>query len=239
MSLRRLCCVLALLSASACLAQAQSAFSAVGVGVKISPLGPGVEVATPLGYGFNVRGGFNMFTYDRSFTDNGVSYDAQLQFRSAELHLDWFPFGRAFHLSPGALIYDGNQLTANATVPASTTFKVNHVTYESDPADPVTGTPKLDFMKAAPMVTAGWGNLVPRTKHISVPFEFGLVFQGSPRVALNLAGSVCNTDGTNCRAISSDPTVQSNIQAQQNKFSSDVSVLKVYPIISIGVGYKF
>jgi hypothetical protein len=239
MSLRLSFFMVVVLFASSYSAVAQSPFSAVGVGVKISPLGPGVEVATPLGYGFNVRGGFNMFTYGRSFTNNGVSYDAQLQLRSAELHLDWFPFRGAFHLSPGALIYDGNQLTANASVPASTTFTVNHVTYESDPADPVTGTPKLDFMKAAPMITAGWGNLVPRTKHISVPFEFGLVFQGSPRVALNLAGSICNTDGTNCRAISSDSTVQSNIQAQQNKYSSDVSVLKVYPIISIGVGYKF
>lgn len=214
-------------------------FSTVGVGVKMSMLGPGVQIATPLSQRINLRFGFNMFNYNRTFDNDGISYRGQLNWRSAETHFDWFPFGGAFHLSPGALIYNGNQITANASVPGGSDFTLNHVGYTSDPTNPVTGTGKLDFVKAAPMLLAGWGNLVPRTKHFGVPFEFGVVFQGTPRTVLNLTGNACDPGGNNCRAISSDPTIQANIQAQQTKISNDVKPFKYYPIISIGFGYKF
>jgi hypothetical protein len=39
----------------------QTAFSRIGIGVKISTQGAGIEVATPLAGKFNMRGGFNMF----------------------------------------------------------------------------------------------------------------------------------------------------------------------------------
>jgi len=59
-------------------------------------------------------------------------------------------------------------------------------------------------------------------------------------VALNLAGNVCNPgDLTTCRAISSDPTVQANVQAQQVKIQNDVNPYRFYPVISLGVGFNF
>lgn len=232
--------LLAVPFASAADETATRPFSTVAVGVKISTLGPGIEAAAPLTSHLNLSGGFNMFRYDRSFSSNGVNYSGELRLSSAEIHADYFPFRKGgFHVSGGALIYNGNQVTANATIPANNTFTVNHVDYASDPADPVTGTPKLDFMKAAPMVLFGFGNLVPKTKHFSVPVEFGVVFQGAPQIGLNLTGSVCDTTGANCRSIASDPTVQTNIQAQENKYKSDLNVMKYYPIFSIGLGYKF
>jgi hypothetical protein len=42
-----------------------------------------------------------------------------------------------------------------------------------------------------------------------------------------------------CRSISSDPTVQANIKAQQEKYTSDASAYKVYPVVTFGVGYRF
>jgi hypothetical protein len=45
--------------------------------------------------------------------------------------------------------------------------------------------------------------------------------------------------GVNCVNAASDPTVQSNIIAEQNKVNNSMSFFKVYPIISIGLGYKF
>jgi hypothetical protein len=111
--------------------------------------------------------------------------------------------------------------------------------YMSAPGNSVGGNASMKFSPAAPMVLAGWGSLVPHNKHFSVPFEAGGVFSGAPHTSLNLTGNVCNPDGTNCRAISSDPTVQSNILAQQTIFNNDISALKVYPVISIGVAYKF
>jgi hypothetical protein len=216
------------------------AFSKVGIGVKVSTLGVGVEAATPLAGRFNLRGGFNMFRYSRDITNNGIQYNAQLQFQSAEAHLDWFPFG-GFHVSPGLLFYNGNQLTGTASVLGGKNFSVGGTSYESDPGTPVTGTGKLNFLKVSPSIMVGVGNLVPRNGgRYSFLFEVGGAYQGSARVALNLAGSVCDpTTGLNCRAISSDPTVQSNIQAQQTKIQNDINPYRFFPVISLGVGFNF
>jgi hypothetical protein len=199
----------------------------------------GIEVATPLARKFNVRGGFNMFRYSRLITNDGIQYDGHLQFQSAEAHLDWFLLG-GLHISPGILFYNGNQLTATASVPAGQTFSVGGTSYESDPTAPITGTGKLDFVKVSPSIMVGIGNLIPRNgRHYSFLFEVGGAYQGSARVALNLAGNVCDTTGTTCRAISSDATVLANIQAQQVKIQNDVNPYRFFPVISLGVGFNF
>jgi hypothetical protein len=217
-----------------------SAFSRVGIGVKMSTLGVGIEAATPLAGKFNVRGGFNMFRYNRAITNDGIPYNAQLQFQSAEAHLDWFPFW-GFHVSPGLLFYNGNQLTATAAVPGGQTFSVGGTSYESDPLTPVTGAGKLNFLKVSPSIMLGVGNLIPRSgRHYSFLFEVGAAYQGSARVALNLAGNVCDAGtGLNCRAISSDTTVQANIQAQQTKIQNDINPYRFFPVVSLGVGFNF
>jgi hypothetical protein len=217
----------------------RSEYSKIGIGVKVSTLGAGAEVATPLARKFNLRGGFNVFRYSRPITDSGIHYVGQLQFQSAEAHLDFFPLG-GFHVSPGILFYNGNQISATAAVPGGQTFTTGGTTYESDPATPVNGSAKMSFVKVSPSLMVGIGNLIPRNgRHFSILFEAGAAYQGSARVALNLTGSVCDTTGVNCRSISSDPTVQANIQAQQVKIQKDVNPYRFYPVVSIGFGFNF
>jgi hypothetical protein len=217
----------------------QVSSSKIGIGVKLSTLGVGVEVATPLTSKLNVRGGFNFFRYSRLITNNGIAYDGHLHLQSGEAHLDWFPFG-GFHVSPGLLFYNGNAVTATAAVPGGNTITLGGTQYESDPADPVTGAGNLDFIKVAPSIMVGVGNLIPRNgRHYSFLFEVGGTYQGSARVTLNFAGSVCDTTGTICRPIASDPTVQANIQAQELKIKNDVNPYRFYPVISGGIGFNF
>ena len=214
--------------------------SKIGIGLKVSTLGAGIEAAIPLAGKLNLRGGFNMFRYDRGITDNGIHYTGQLKFQSAEAHLDYFPFG-GFHISPGLLFYNGNQLVATAAVPGGQTFTLSGTSYISDATDPVTGAGKLDFVKVSPSIMVGIGNLIPRSgRHYSFLFEVGGAYQGTARVALNLTGSVCDpTAPLICRTISSDPTVQANVVAQQQKISGYLNPYRFFPIISVGVGFNF
>lgn len=73
----------------------------IGVGVRLSTLGAGGEVGIALADKLNVRGGFNIFQYSRGFDHDGIAYKGQLNLRSGEAHLDWYPLGHTFHLSPG------------------------------------------------------------------------------------------------------------------------------------------
>jgi len=211
----------------------------VGVAGKVSTLGPGFDVAVALGSRANVRGDFNGLDYSHNFTNDGIPYKGTLTLRSVNALLDFFPFGGGFHISPGALLYNGNQVTADAAIPVGQTFTLNNVTYRSSATNPIVGTGKIALNKAAPMVLIGWGNLVPRTKHFSASFEVGVVFQGAPQTTLNFTGSACDPSGLNCRNIATDPTIQSNIQGQQNKINDDVKFLQYYPVASFGVGYRF
>jgi hypothetical protein len=213
--------------------------SHIGIGVKISTLGVGIESAIPLTDKLNVRGGFNMFRYSRGITNNGINYDGNLRFQSGQASLDWFPFG-GFHVSPGVLFYNGNSLTATAAVPGGQIFSLGGTSYESDPSAPVNGTGTLDFVKVAPSIMVGVGNLIPRNgRHYSFLFEVGGAYQGSARVALNFTGNVCDTTGTICRSIASDSTVQANIQSQQTKIKNDINPYRFFPIVSFGVGFNF
>jgi len=212
----------------------------VGVGVKVSTLGVGGELALPVTHRSNVRFGFNAFNYNHTFLKDGVTYKGALDLRSAQAVFDIFPFTAGFHLSPGVLLYNGNKINANAAVPGGQSFTLNGTTYLSDAANPVTGTGKLTFYKAAPMILLGFGNLVPRSKsRFSVSFEVGAAYQGPPRAALGLSGSACDSTGLNCRTISSDPTIQSNVLAEQAKINKSASPFRFYPVVSFGVGYKF
>jgi hypothetical protein len=89
-------------------------------------------------------------------------------------------------------------------------------------------------------VTFGWGNLVRENHHFSVPIELGIAFQGSPKSTLGLVGNVCTDQAqTQCFNAATDPTVQSNVAAEQTKLNNSMKPFKFYPIISVGFGYKF
>lgn len=213
----------------------------IGVGLKLSTLGPGAEVALPIGNKLNVRGGVNFFEYTRNFSKDGVQYAGNLYFRSGEANVDWFPIGHQLHLSPGLIFYNGNKVQAVAAVPGGQNFTLNNTTYQSEAADPVKGIGQLDFTKVAPTFRVGFGNLVPRnSKHLSILAEVGIAYTGTPRTALSFTGTACTTSGPPaCVPMATDPTVQANVQAEQNKINKDLTLFKFYPLISFGVGYKF
>jgi hypothetical protein len=213
----------------------------IGAGFRLSSLGLGGEVAARVTHSTNVRGGFNFFSYNRGYDNNGIHYTGDLKWASAEAHFDWFPFAHAFHLSPGVIAYNDNHVDATASAAGGSNITLNGVQYQSDPADPIKGTGKLSFNKVAPTVMIGLGNLVPRNgKHFSVNFEVGVAFSGSPKVALNLTGSGCPTNPPGpCQSIATNSTIQANVQGQQTKISNDLSPFKYYPLVSMTIGYRF
>jgi hypothetical protein len=212
----------------------------VGIGVKASTLGGGAEVAFRVTDRTNVRTGFNMISYGRGFNKDGIAYNGQLSFKTIEAHYDFFPLAGSFHIGPGVLAYVGDPIAGNALVPGGQSFTLGGTTFFSDTAAPVAGRGKINFNRAAPMVTVGWGNLVPRSsKRFSIPFEIGITFQGWPQTTLNLTGNVCDSPGVNCRSVVSDAVVQRQIQSEQTKINNSLSLFQVYPIVSIGFGFKF
>ncbi len=211
-----------------------------GIQVNAGTLGAGVQAATAVTRHSNVRFGVSYFSYSGSTTSDNITYNGKLRLESAEVLYDQYLFG-GFHISPGAVVYDGNQGTGSASVSGGQTFTLNGVPYFSANSSPVTGTASITSRKVAPELLIGFGNLLPRSaRHFTLNFELGVIFQGSPNAKLNLTGSTCPNDPINgCLAISSNTTVQNNIQAEQTKINNDLGPFKYWPVIRIGFGYKF
>jgi hypothetical protein len=213
-------------------------FSRVALGIGVSPLGIGLQLATNINGHFNIRGTGNIFKYTDNFTTNGFTANANLNLVSAGASLDYYPFHAGFRLSPGVLFYNDNQLTASTTVPAGSSFTLNHQTfYSGDPtttpgATPIAGNAALGLNTTKPAftITTGWGNVIPRKGgHLSFPFELGVAITGAPSVNVNLSGTACEyetvtTGGSRPAGVHSNATqlVCADLSDTSNPVSSDV-----------------
>ncbi len=223
-------------------AQAPSA-GRVGFGVRASTRGFGLEGAVKLHRKSNVRVGVNRFNYSRDFDDDdsNITYTGSLALSSVDAAFDWFPFGGGFRLSPGLTIRNSSHVALNAVVPAGETIDVDDVEYLSTAADPIRSSGRISVASTRPVLTIGWGNIVPRTRRFSVPFEIGVVFQGAPSATLAFTGTTCERNGRNCRDMATDPTIQSHVRAEEASLNDDLGLgaLRYFPIISVGFGVRF
>jgi len=219
----------------------------MSVGAGLSPLGIGLQVSTNVNAHLNLRGIGNVFTYSDNFTTSGIPINASLTLGSGGVMADFYPLHVGLRLSGGLLFINQNGASATASIPGGNSFTLNHQTYFSDNASPLTGTGSLALNATKPggIVTLGWGNHVKRSGHITIPFEVGAVFAGSPKVTMALSGSACTDQAqTMCTDISSSTNpiaqqFQSNLSSQIAKWNSDLNALEAYPVISIGVAYSW
>ncbi|MBI3492333.1 MAG: hypothetical protein HY047_11220 [Acidobacteria bacterium] len=215
---------------------------AAGVGVKVGTLGIGFQVAAQVHERINVRGGFNVFSYSNTFSESGTSFDASLKLQSAEVNVDLL-IGGGFRFSPGVLLYNNNHLDANLSVPGGSTFSIGDQTFTSLASAPIGGSASMTFNKFSPMLAIGFGQLVPRSgRHFSVAFDLGVVFEDAPTVALTYSGTGCLVGvpaAVGCKPINSQANIVNSIASEQTKVSDAVSILKYYPVASIGFGWRF
>jgi len=220
-------------------------FSRLAVGVGISPLGVNIAATTNINQHLNLRGTGNVFKYSVNNIDtNGIQANANLNFSSAGVSVDYYPFPHhGLRLSPGLLFYNHNGLSGIITEQGGGSFTLNHDTYFSSMSNPVAGTANVGFNSRNPAftITTGWGNVIPRRGgHLSFPFEIGIALVGAPTVnAALVSGQVCNAGGTGCTNAATDQALQTDLQAQVATWKKDLNVVQFYPIISVGVAYNF
>lgn len=219
-------------------------FSRFAFGAGVSPMGVNAQLATPVNRYANVRVVGNILRMNvNNISSNGFDVDAKLHLASAGASVDVYPFpSHGLRVSPGVLVYNTNAASANFVAQPGTSFTLNSVTYYSSNTNPVTGVGSINLHKQSPafMLTAGWGNMVPRSgSHFSFPIEIGAAFTGAPDVGLDLtSGQACDANGLNCVDVTTDPDVQANLAAQISKYKNNLNPLKTYPIFSFGVAYS-
>jgi hypothetical protein len=227
--------------------------SSIAFGGGMSLMGVNLQASTNLNRYLNLRGSGNFFNYtDSNISTNGFNLTGKVNLATAGVSLDYFPFpNHGLRVSPGMLFYNQNNISAIAAPQPGKSFSLNGYDYYPDAVtqttDPfqVNANLGLNTHKQAFTLTTGWGNMIPRRRqdqlfsHLTFPFEIGAAFTGVPTVNMTLQGMACDKNGANCVDMATDPTAQTNLNLQINKWRSDLNPLKVYPIFSFGISYSF
>lgn len=196
----------------------------IGVGAKAGTLGIGGEVFGSINDSLNLRLGLQGFNYDYDDTYSGIEYDADLELFSGMLLADWFPFGNNFRISAGAMLNE-NELTVTGT-PTNGTFNINGVRYPAALVGSLTGV--VDFNTVAPYVGIGYGGAFSDTSNWSFFCDVGVLFQGSPSVTYSATGPLAG-----------NPAFQANLEQERKELEDDIDEYEYYPVVSLGVAYKF
>ncbi|MGE5625568.1 MAG: hypothetical protein ACM3ZT_08480 [Bacillota bacterium] len=186
-------------------------------------LGFGAELNYTLNSYFTTRVDFNRYTYDYTGTKEQIAYDFQLHLKSEALYLDWHPFAGIFRVTAGYL-NNKNEITAAAVPQAS--YTINGHTYTA--AQVVTLNGDITFNSGAPYFGIGWSTVGSTSTGLGVSFDLGVLMQGSPKVQLTATG-----------AATSSSQFKSDLAAEQGKVQNDVNNYKTYPVIAIGIVYRF
>jgi len=210
-------------SALAGLASGRAEAVDLAVGARVGTLGVGFDLTSRVTNSLNVRASFHPFpSYTVSSDASDVSYDLKLKMNTLGGLADLHPGGGGFRVT-GGVIFNKNEITATAQ--PTDTFDIGDHSYT--PAQVGTLTGAIDFKHAAPYLGLGWGNAVS-DKKLGVVFDLGVLFQGSPRVHLGATGS-----------IASNPTFQHDLALEETNMQDDLTPVKYYPMISVGITYKF
>lgn len=216
--------------AFAALASSATAYAAnVGVDAVVGTSGIGAHLSVPLKDNLNARLGFNMASYNFDGTASDVDYDFKLKLNTFDALLDYFPSaGSSFRLTGGA-IYNGNKIDAVAKPATGATYRFNGRTYSTATAGQVEG--KIDFRKVAPYLGIGWGNAAKKEAGWGFTSDLGIMFSGKP--TSDLRSTNCTALAAVCNQLAAD------VAAQNRELNDELDKLKFYPVVRIGVTYKF
>jgi len=198
------------------------------LGLRGGTLGGGVEVSTALSQRAAVRLNADGYTRKQSSTEADIQYDVKLKLQTVSLLGDWFPFANNFRISAGAM-FNGNKLTLKGQ-PSGGTFTINDQTYTAAEVGSLEAAVK--FRKAAPYFGIGYGR--PINSGLSLIFDAGVMFQGSPKSKIDVnCGTAAPQGSPRCTQL------QNDAKAEESQLDDSLHKFKYYPVISVGLAYTF
>ncbi|HZW23352.1 hypothetical protein [Noviherbaspirillum sp.] len=210
-------------------ASMSAAAADIGLSVEAGTTGLGIHAVVPVQKQLNARIGTSLLNYSFDGSTSNVDYDFKLKLKTLDALLDWYPAGGAFRFT-GGVVYNGNKITANGRPTAAGTYTLNGNTYTAASAGTLNG--QVDFRNFAPYLGIGWGNAVAGDKAgFGFNADLGVLLQGSPRTSL--ANNGCTAPAPVCAQLAAD------VAAENVRLRDEVKDFKAYPVLRVGVSYRF
>lgn len=196
----------------------------LAVAARISTLGLGLELVAPLSQrlNFRVAGAIGGLNYND--TQGDVDYKVDARLRTGAALLDWHPAGGGFRFSAGAM-YNGNELEGEARPRTAT--EIGDIKFS--PEEIGTLRAAVEFPALAGYVGIGFGNAAARGNRWTVLFDIGAMIHAAPEFTLSADGSK-----------SGHPMFQRELDKERNRIESDyVRLARFFPVVSLGLGFRF
>ncbi|WP_448563653.1 hypothetical protein [Thalassotalea ganghwensis] len=216
----------------------------IAIALKAGTLGAGLELDYQVNEQLNFRLQANGYSYDDDFEEDGIDYSGEIDLSTTGVLIDWRPFSGTFRLSAG-FYANGNELSGLGVDNGDQGFEIGDQVYYSNPSDPLSLALNVELGKSsAGYLGIGWGNHAPSGWTFS--FELGVLFTDTPKVDLNASGSAIVQSNGQVYVFdvsdSSNPLVQElndNIAIERANLENDISDFEAYPVIALGIGYRF
>jgi hypothetical protein len=200
---------------------------AQSVAARVGTTGFGAELGFGITEHLGVRGSYGAGSFNYNVTESDIRYETKVKPNVGMVTLDVHPFGGWFRLSAGLGLNDTKaDGTADTT---SGTLTINGTTYNSSEVGTVRG--KITFKKAAPYLGLGWGAPARSQGGFYFTSDFGVMFSKA-------TGSVTGTCAPSLPA-NTCTALQADLDAEAQQFKQEVEKFKYYPVITLGVGYRF
>ena len=188
------------------------------VGGVISTLGAGAELGYRFNPSFGVRGDIVDWPLNIAFTAGNVRYSARVGFLAGSLLGDYYPFGGAFRLTAGAR-FDLNTFNL---VAQSGPITISGFTFTQQQIGTLTS--KVTFNPVAPYLGIGVEQPIFADGRVVLTADLGAMYEGTPKVLV-----AASAGGLAARFLQAETTL---VQHYANKLS-------FYPIVSLGLKYRF
>ena len=221
--------ILALAICTPALARAE-----VGIYATASTLGFGGGVGYDITDSISARIGYLMLNFEANIHTEDLDYDGRFKLGGIEGILDWHPFDNGFRFS-GGVIFSRNKIHVDGIL--DQVQNINGVNYTLDQLATIHGN--VTFNWITPYVGIGWGRVVGMDGNLHFTADAGLQYYGSPHVKLE--GGCTELGWAEAAAINSSVCQQLDpyIQKQESDFNHQVEDYKWYPVVSIGLAYRF
>ncbi len=205
-------------------------FAGPAVGVTVGTTGLGANVNIPVLPILGVRIGYSGFTYHHDIDQTEVEYAGRLHFSEASGLLDWYVLAGSFHVTAG--VYGGDTRVDVNGRPTDGTYTINGTTYNAAQVGSLSG--RLKFGNSVqPYLGLGWGNPF-RGGPLTFTVDLGAIYGGTPSVSLSAQCGVAAPPGSPACT-----QVQNSLAGERAQLASDVTVAKWYPVLNLGLAFRF
>lgn len=206
------------------------ALAGPAVDVRAGTTGLGADLDVPILPNLGLRVGYSGFVYHHDINQTEIDYAGRLHFSEASGLLDWYVLGGSFHLTAG--VYGGNTSVDVNGRPRDGTYTINGTTYNAAQVGSLSG--QLKFGNSVkPYVGLGLGNPF-RGGPLTFSVDLGAIYGGTPSVSLTADCGVAAPPGT-----AACTRVQHSLAAEQAQLASDFTVAKWYPVLNLGLSWRF